>query len=371
MRTIIFKPTHDCNLACPFCYNRKKKAASQQVMPLDKAIFALSKGIREFNDGRGVEIIWHGGEPLLVGYEYLATIFEEFKTDNVHWVIQTNGSLLTPKMARLFKKFNVKVGCSWDGKNNHSEHSWDYVCKVHDLMNGGALFTVTKENMNLVLPSYIFAQSQNVDIEYNNVFGEGNTAEDYKQMAYYLLQLFDFLCQEPNGKFIRPFDDLEHWLTNDQSKICDRGACSMNWIGIQPNGDITRCGKPWTSDFIFGNIFDENFHLTDLPYHPLTKKLDENAKTQWVSCKQCKWLKVCNNGCPFSCYDKQGNFNFNQEYCAYSQLLLDGCLGIFKTHIINKTLRSKQMIQILHSTNRLEFAQWKNYTYPTTDTPLA
>ena len=45
MRIIVFKPTHRCNLDCPFCYDRSKKASDKSTMPVDKAIYEQKKAM--------------------------------------------------------------------------------------------------------------------------------------------------------------------------------------------------------------------------------------------------------------------------------------------------------------------------------------
>ena len=77
MSIIVFKPTHRCNLDCPFCYDRVNKTKDSPIMPIDKAIFALQKAMdtsKEIDQKNGFEIVWHGGEPTLVGANYIEAV---------------------------------------------------------------------------------------------------------------------------------------------------------------------------------------------------------------------------------------------------------------------------------------------------------
>lgn len=71
MKVIVFKPTHRCNLNCSFCYDRVKKTKDATIMPIDKAIFALQKAMSTSGNKGPFEIIWHGGEPTMVGSDYI------------------------------------------------------------------------------------------------------------------------------------------------------------------------------------------------------------------------------------------------------------------------------------------------------------
>jgi uncharacterized protein len=67
-----------------------------------------------------VEITYHGGEPCLVGVERFARWCQEATAKlsdiaNVRFVIQTNGTLITPEWLEIFRAYSVSVGVSLDG----------------------------------------------------------------------------------------------------------------------------------------------------------------------------------------------------------------------------------------------------------------
>ena len=72
--TVIAKPTHDCNLACRYCYiedSAEKGGMSEDV--LENSI----KNISDFADNS--KWIWHGGEPLSMGVDFFRTAVNKFK----------------------------------------------------------------------------------------------------------------------------------------------------------------------------------------------------------------------------------------------------------------------------------------------------
>jgi hypothetical protein len=71
------------------------------------------------------------------------------------------------------------------------------------------LYTITPENMQSIIPAYLFAQSQGVNLKFSYAFGENYQSNVYKEMALYTAQLFDYLCTQPTAQLERPFDNFK------------------------------------------------------------------------------------------------------------------------------------------------------------------
>jgi radical SAM protein with 4Fe4S-binding SPASM domain len=110
-----------CNLACEHCYipsNPKKINPS----------FYQNKGLTQslideanISEGSKLYIQWHGGEPTLLGCDYLKNAIEEIEKDKrfiYHHGIQTNLINFSDEPSAwttLYKKyFDSQVGVSWD-----------------------------------------------------------------------------------------------------------------------------------------------------------------------------------------------------------------------------------------------------------------
>lgn len=115
-----------CNLSCEHCFipSNPKKIES---------IFYQNKGLTEtlikegnIKEGSTLFIQWHGGEPTLLGVEYLRNAIEEIEKDTrfkyIHG-IQTNLINFhnnTDEWVDLYKKyFNGSIGVSWDADIRH------------------------------------------------------------------------------------------------------------------------------------------------------------------------------------------------------------------------------------------------------------
>ncbi|MGF6885321.1 uncharacterized protein ABIA39_004137 [Nocardia sp. GAS34] len=126
-----------CNLACDYCYMYEMVDQSWRDQPkvMDRKVFenacrmiaehAARFGVRE------VQLVFHGGEPLLAGYENLdryARIAREIlePVTAVEFGLQTNGVLLDRKFLEICDRWSIRIGVSVDGdERGHDRHRRD------------------------------------------------------------------------------------------------------------------------------------------------------------------------------------------------------------------------------------------------------
>lgn len=371
MRIIVFKPTHRCNLDCPFCYDRSKKASDKSTMPVDKAIYALQKAMdTSINPEDGFEIIWHGGEPTLVGTEYVDKVCGHDYGYKIAWRMQTNMTLLDENWKEILNKYNFQIGGSWDGlaQDNPHYHNTEYVNNsVKNLGYANLLYVVTPQNHKDVVNSYLYAYSNGYNMHFNPVFGEDTTVEEYKEMALSLVQLFDIMTLLPDVAIIRPFDDIIVDISGKKIDFCEDMFCAGHWLCIEPDGTVENCGHPWPKDLQFGNIFDEDFRVDKLEETEAYKKLNQHILDQFEHCKDCKWLRICKNRCPYTNMDPiTHDFKFNEGTCVFRSTIAENVYKIIKQRASDGTLCNKTIISALNHTPKREFYKWRNYKCPTT-----
>ncbi|MEU4510731.1 FxsB family cyclophane-forming radical SAM/SPASM peptide maturase [Nonomuraea wenchangensis] len=115
-----------CNLACTYCYmyemadqgwRRQPRRMSQAT--IDAAAARIAEHAR-MNRLSQVEVILHGGEPLLAGVDHLRYAVKAVRAAvdpgvTVNVQVQTNGVLLDPAFLELFDELGVLVAVSLDG----------------------------------------------------------------------------------------------------------------------------------------------------------------------------------------------------------------------------------------------------------------
>jgi uncharacterized protein len=123
-RQFILKLHSRCNLSCTYCYvyEMAERGWPRVPMRMDTAVVQqVAERIGEHvraHDLPRVDVILHGGEPLLAGAEWLTESTRLLRTRvpaEVRIGVQTNGTLLRPRMLTTLKELGISVGVSLDG----------------------------------------------------------------------------------------------------------------------------------------------------------------------------------------------------------------------------------------------------------------
>ncbi len=136
--------THDCNLACTYCYAGEKRRCAMTQEVADKALeFAFSFGADE------VQLGYFGGEPMLEWdlLQHATYRAEELAGETVKLkkTLTTNCTLMTPEKGAWLEEHAFYLGISIDG------------CReMHDItrpfVGGGSSFDACIEGLDVILP---------------------------------------------------------------------------------------------------------------------------------------------------------------------------------------------------------------------------
>ncbi|WP_026421922.1 FxsB family cyclophane-forming radical SAM/SPASM peptide maturase [Actinokineospora inagensis] len=131
-RQFVVKVHGRCDLACDYCYVYEmadRRWRSRPALMSERTAADLVARIAEHVVAHGierVEVVLHGGEPLLAGparIEALVRAARAVVPAAVGFTVQTNGVRLDERFLRLFAELNVRVGVSLDGtKAGHDRH---------------------------------------------------------------------------------------------------------------------------------------------------------------------------------------------------------------------------------------------------------
>ena len=120
----IVKVHSRCNLSCSYCYvyEMADQAWRQQPKRMARPVAAkMAERIAEHarrHDLPSVEVILHGGEPLLAGRQWLTELASALRARvpaQVNIGVQTNGTLLRPPLLDTLAELGIRVGVSLDG----------------------------------------------------------------------------------------------------------------------------------------------------------------------------------------------------------------------------------------------------------------
>lgn len=322
---LIIKPTSECNLRCKYCYH-----ASTEYR---KGILPLSDVEKFFeivsNEYSRINIIWHGGEPLLVGIDYFKDVMrlqkglKKKKGTEFTNAIQTNGTLIDHKWCRLFKKNRILPGISFDGENNDFVRSEkEKVLASFRLLkkyriNCGSLSVIGRWNIDQV-ELYKYMKKYIRSVKFNPIFSETQNSEFSLSPAEYIASckaLFDYWVYDSKGIPLDPFVEYVHKAVGVPHGDCTHASCLGKWLDIDSSGVIRTCGQSTESMFVLGTINDIH-SVSELFETDRFAELLKNAIERRKVCQQtCKFFLECQGGCIFKSHIEGGIMNVGGFSC--------------------------------------------------------
>lgn len=337
--TIIVKPTRNCNADCSYCSSPPDNQGAWGLYEF-KTMFDRMVGNLESN----ATIIWHGGEPMLLGpsfyieaYEYAKSVFP-----SIRFSIQSNLLLYKTKQWKsVFDDvFKGSVSTSYDPdevnrtiKGSPQKYSNQFYKKIDEVMNDGfrplVIGTYTNESAHLGLALYdkcLSMADKGFSLRYNYRYPAGRESgkgvaispEVYGQM---LISIYNKWIVDAPSFLITPLDQmLKKCLDSTMSTCPWTKACGGKIIAIDPNGDVFNCGEfsdLSNNDYRFGNVFsgELNAFQKSRTLNIINKSKDiENFGVQIFSteaarsmirrrydhpfdCKTCRHYRECEGGC--------------------------------------------------------------------------
>jgi len=345
--SIIIKTTWDCNMRCNYCYEQSNQYANTKI-PIDTVYNLLQKISENAEDAEiYLKIIWHGGEPLTMGLDFYKKIIElekGFTNLRITNAIQTNGTLINDNWIDFLNKHDFKVGVSLDGPSvihdmqrlfigNESSFNevWSAYRVLKEKRNGtGLIAVVTQNTINHKEDFYTFFRQNRLDVKLSPLIPVkgrlihqitdkiGITPGEYGE---FLAFLFHKWISEDEYLFqIDPlFDMIRSFITGSPKTCIFVGKCG-NFLSLEPNGNVTICGRWSSSDIFLGNI---NVNSLQELYRNVKLFLEERAKVE-NSCSSCRYFQICHGGCSYLAFAKRGVLSDCDYYCeSYKRIFRD------------------------------------------------
>lgn len=358
---VVLKLASRCNSACKYCYMFRFADQSFKNKPpitSREVVYQVAKFLsREAQKNRWkyLQIDFHGGEPLLVGYDF----FEEIcgiltstipETAGLSLGVQTNGILIDEKWLQLFQKFKVGVGISIDGppdahnqnrvypngKGTYSEavyavrkcvaawksgllSSFGVLCVVNPRFSGKNVFEHLVDEVGITRMDFMLPDA-------NYAYPHEFYSVSPQSYARFLMEAFNAWTErdDPNIR-VRIFNCLIKLLLGGQATLYGFGLIPADTITIDTDGslepeDILRiCGDGFTR--IGFNVWENS--ISQLQAHRLLQATNCVYDGLCEQCKICPWVKVCGGGHIAYRYSKEKNFNNPNIFCYDLQLLYE------------------------------------------------
>lgn len=366
-RSLVVKVASRCNLNCTYCYmyNMGDSTYKNQpkVMPdsvvdalLEKTLLHCRKhDIKEFLFG------FHGGEPLLAGFDFYEKFVAKAKRVLLPDVrpffgIQTNATLLTDEWCELFGRLHIHLGISLDGipedndifRIDHAgKGSYSRIVKglkiaqqsSHLKVSPGIL-SVLNVNSDAIRTYEHFKSLRVRSVDFllpDSTYDQPPPpANDLSETAYadWLIRIFDRWIEEPDESriHIRLFEGIVMAVLGGDFPSELLGSANNELLVIETDGSIEAvdvlkiCGDGFTKRYV--NVLSHEF---DEAMQSKLAMLHNQSHTKLCKqCLACPIREICGGGYLPHRYNHKNGFNNPSVYCKDLMKLI--------THIQNKVL---------------------------------
>lgn len=351
MRLFICKVASRCNLDCDYCYVYQHADQTWRKQPVKLSLetaIQLGKRIDEHaqtHNLRVVDLVMHGGEPLLLGVDYLYRLCETIQNNAPHvkicYRIQTNGVLFNEAALRFCLEWGITVGLSLDGPRRVNDlhrfdhkgySSFDAVEQALKLLTSedgrniwnGFLTVIDIHNDPIEVYSYLKSFKPRM-IEFLLPLGHydlrpyGKESTEGTPYADWLLKIFsEWYYEKPQTIQVRRFRDIIALMAGSNYSSEEWGLQPVDFAVIETNGEIQAVDTlkiTYTgANNLDLNIFDHSFD--DMFMSPLVRERQARWSSLCRTCQECELVQVCGGGYFPHRYSHANGFQNPSIYCS-------------------------------------------------------
>lgn len=336
-----------CNINCTYCFEKAKDVKKCFITPekLEKVLQLVQNTC---------SIVFHGGEPLIVGVEYfskLLSVVRKYHSKKVVDVrIQTNGTLLTKQWIELiydqYKDLDIEIAISLDGTKKMNSSRVDYnnnetfekVKHAFELLKNygkkaGMLSVISKKSLNSV-DEYIDLISSMTNLSFikiNALFNvvDNELTKESILPSEYAEFIYKIACKYVETSLykkvaIEPILSILQRLNHRISRYCNYSVVKcFNYLSVYPDGSIGPCDCFSINDFCIGNVDREGKSLELCTSNYLNLNHTKNIKQLVENCTDCEIHDFCMCGCLSQRYYFRNNEKLSKNFCLSKKFLYE------------------------------------------------
>ncbi len=311
-----------CNLFCKHCFipSNPKRMSLDDIKKVPELLAA------KIPEGSNILLQWHGGEPTLMGAEFIRSGIEALAASapqyNWRHGIQTNLMTFNEDWARLYHDhFGSEVGISWDPKirllNKHATDSHPEFDRRFDNKLAQArkydltpylVVTAAKTLFESFPNPFDFFdrwRERGVDhIHLERITETGYARDNWSEVGLTNGEYSDYMSKwlkayalykmrdENSEFFLSPFEDMKASIStlNDPTPSghgCWSGKCDTRFHTIDGDGYKFGCTA------LTSEIGNRNSKVVPVISNDLTQK----RELRTYNCGECQFRKICSSGC--------------------------------------------------------------------------
>lgn len=333
---VMIIPTLDCPSNCKYCWGSEKNSQIMNTEIIDKTV----EWLKDFRDD-DVHFTFHGGEPLLAGYDFYRYSLEKLsELPNVEgFSLQSNIWLLTSEMVDLFKKYNIAISTSIDGPEdiNDYQRGEGYFKKTMDNyklakdngLNVNFVLTVTDYSKDFSDELYDFFKDNQMNLKIHAALPSlrGDNADpwalDQEEHGKLLIDWLDKYLYDLDKFSIMDLDHIAKSALRRRGTLCTFADCIGTTLAVGADGSIYPCYRfVGMDEYVLGNVAD-NPSFDDLKASDAWRKLQEFRDHVDENCKKCRHVKYCEGGCPYNAIVSAGTSKAVDPQCTAYKMIFD------------------------------------------------
>jgi uncharacterized protein len=308
-----------------------------------------------------VDVILHGGEPLLAGAEWLADLVGSLRSQvraQVNVAVQSNGTLLDRPMLETLKSLGIRVGVSLDGdaeatgrhrRYANGRNSFDAVADGLYLLESpefrdcysGILCTIDIHNDPFATYEALLKfNPPAIDL----LLPHANWSSPPPSTGYadWLISVFERWYSAPRQETrIRLFSELIQLVLGQPSAVEGLGLLPSTLIVVDTDGSIKQLDSLSST---YPGAADTGLHVTSSSFddaldHPTTVARQIGADALSQQCRACQVMETCGGGLYPHRYQHGAGFRNPSVYC-------DDLLRLI-THVSDRVIADLARLNVL------------------------
>ena len=322
--SLLIKPVSaDCNLRCEYCFyidhldNVEKKPRMSEI-----TLESMIASYMQTDQNNQYAFGWQGGEPTLLGLNFWEKVVE-LQTKHappgavISNGLQTNGTLITDKLAKFFAEYKFLLGVSLDGPPNLHDYYRKTIGKtpthnlvmrgINRLKNSNVEFNILTliNNKTVKQATEIYHYLKEHEFYYHQYipcveFDENGDLKSYsitgEDWGTFLCELFDnWIKTDINTISIRLFDSILNYLVYGNYSVCYMGNDCCQYFVVEYDGSVYPCDFFVQEDLLLGNVKTTSWDALINS----NKFLDfGSSKAKWnKTCTECPFIHLCHGDC--------------------------------------------------------------------------
>ncbi|WP_329386474.1 FxsB family cyclophane-forming radical SAM/SPASM peptide maturase [Streptomyces sp. NBC_01716] len=364
-RTFILKVANRCNIDCDYCYVFNSKDQGWRGLPARMSVSVAREAGQRIGEHasahglRGVHVVLHGGEPLLAGPRHMGELLGAVREGvpagtEIHFELQTNGTLLTDPWLDLFERYEVVVGVSLDGPPDANDrHRLTHASRssIASAVRGiellrsrphlfaGLLAVVDLANDPVVVHDYLASFEPPV-IDFNLPHGthddppqrDDATVPEY---GLWMSRVYDTWLARPQHRHsVRMLEDIVALSSGVRGSVETLGLAPPTSVVIESDGSIEGVdtlrsveeGASWLGFDVIAHSFDQVLR------HPKLMHRQYGKAALAEQCQSCPLVEVCGGGYLPHRFSTARSYRNPSVYCADLEFLIRHVQGSLSQH---------------------------------------